>query len=181
MGCRWRLNASGELPGRASGYPPGPPTDPYVRNSRIRFLRQSCCYPSTVPWCAVIRVGELYVSPLSLTSGCAARRRLPSRGSLGPHFPTFLGTMRRYDCHLPVSGGFACRSPSRYLACFHRSWCPQRARDQEEAPGHARAFGHPVPQSGYETRRQLALPRSRVPPVETCPALRPRWCPGHSP
>ena len=46
---------------------------------------------------------------------------------------------------------------------------------------HARAFGHPVPQSGYETRRQAALPSSRVPPLKTCPALRPRWCPAHSP
>ena len=48
-------------------------------------------------------------------------------------------------------------------------------------PDHARAFGHPVPQSGSLTRRQMALPRSRAPPVHTCPALRPRWCPDHSP
>jgi hypothetical protein len=27
----------------------------------------------------------------------------------------------------------------------------------------------------------VALPSSRVPPVKTCPALRPRWCPAHSP
>ena len=27
----------------------------------------------------------------------------------------------------------------------------------------------------------MALPSSRVPPVKTCPALRPRWCPAHSP
>jgi hypothetical protein len=27
----------------------------------------------------------------------------------------------------------------------------------------------------------VALPSSRVPPVKTCPALRPRWCPSHSP
>jgi len=27
----------------------------------------------------------------------------------------------------------------------------------------------------------VALPRSRVPPVKTCPALRPRWCPAYSP
>ena len=48
-------------------------------------------------------------------------------------------------------------------------------------PNHARAFDHPVPHSGYGTRRQVALPSSRVPPVKTCPALRPRWCPAHSP
>ena len=106
------------MPGRADGYPSGPPTDPDVRNSRIRFLKQSGCYPHAVPWRAVVRVGELEVSPLSPASGCSARRRLPSRGSLGPRFPTFPGTMRRYDCHLPISGGFACRSPPRYLACF---------------------------------------------------------------
>ncbi len=27
----------------------------------------------------------------------------------------------------------------------------------------------------------MALPSSRVPPLKTCPALRPRWCPAHSP
>ena len=37
------------------------------------------------------------------------------------------------------------------------------------------------PHSGYATRRQAALPRSRVPPMDPCPALRPRWCPAHSP
>src|SRR6266446_5704976 len=66
--------------------------------------------PGAVHWPAVVRGGELYVSPLSPASGCSARRRLPSRGSLGPHFPTFTGTMRRYDCHLHVSGSFTCRS-----------------------------------------------------------------------
>ena len=38
-GC-WR-----RLPGRAGGYPPGPPTDPDVRHERIRFLKQSRCCP----------------------------------------------------------------------------------------------------------------------------------------
>jgi len=33
------------MPGRAGGYPPGPPTAPDVRNERIRFLKQSRCYP----------------------------------------------------------------------------------------------------------------------------------------
>jgi hypothetical protein len=48
-------------------------------------------------------------------------------------------------------------------------------------PDHARAFGHSVPHSGSETRRQVALPSSRVTPLDTCPVLRPRWCPAHSP
>jgi len=37
------------------------------------------------------------------------------------------------------------------------------------------------PNPGMSSRRQMALPSSRVPPVKTCPALRPRWCPAHSP
>ena len=48
-------------------------------------------------------------------------------------------------------------------------------------PAHARAFGHPVPHSGRCTRRQVALPSSRVTPGDTCPALRPRWSPVSSP
>ena len=47
----------------------------------------------------------------------------------------------------------------------------------------ARTLVHPVPLVFREsvTRRQLALPRSRVTPWMTCPALRPRWCLEHSP
>jgi hypothetical protein len=116
-----------------------------------------------------------------LPTGSPARRRLPSRGSLGPRFPTFRGTMRRYDCHLPLSGSFACRSCPDTL----RAPCVRGVRNRLvtwwKQPRHARAFGHPVPHSGYETRRQMALPSSRVPSVETCPALRPRWCPAHLP
>ena len=48
-------------------------------------------------------------------------------------------------------------------------------------PCHARAFGLPVPHSGYVTRRQVALPSSRATPMDTCPTLRPRWCPEHLP
>jgi hypothetical protein len=48
-------------------------------------------------------------------------------------------------------------------------------------PDHARAFGHPVPHSGSLTWRQVALPSSRATPMNACPALRPRWCPDHSP
>ena len=50
-----------------------------------------------------------------------------------------------------------------------------------KSPDHTRAFGHPVPQSGSLTRRQVALPSSRATPMKTCPALRPRWCPDCSP
>jgi len=124
---------------------PAPPTDPYVRNARIRFLRQSCCCPSTVHWPSVVRGGELYVSSLSLASGCSARRRLPSRGSLGPSFPTFTGTMRRYDCHRAPLGSLRLSLASRYLACFSRLWCPRRARCPVEAPRQRQGLWSPGP------------------------------------
>ena len=170
------------LPGRADGYPSGPPTDPYVRHSRIRFLRQISCCPPTVHWPSVVRVGELDVSPLSPASGCSARRRLPSRGSLGSHFPTFLGTIRRYDCHPAPLGSLHLSLASRYLACFQTfvmslpGSCPGGSPRNTPGPLVTRS-----PNPGMSARRQMALPSSRVPPVKTCPALRPRWCPAHSP
>jgi hypothetical protein len=95
-----------------------------------------------------------------------------------PHLP-------RYDAPLrlppPRLGVLHLSLVPRDLAGFHRSWSPLRARSREEAPGHARALGHPGPQSGDKTRRPAALPRAPVPPLQTCPALRPRWCPAPSP
>jgi len=85
---------------------------------------------STVLWPAVVRVGELRVSPLFPASGCSARRRLPSRGSLGPHFPTFAGTMRRYDCPLSLSGASLVARLPDTLPASVCSWCPLRAHGQ---------------------------------------------------
>jgi hypothetical protein len=70
----------------------------------------------------------------------------------------------------------------RYLACFlwFRVSVAGSLEDGSGQPS-ARAFGHPVPHSGNWARRQVALPSSRVTPVKTCPVLRPRWCPSHSP
>src|SRR3989454_1076887 len=82
---------------------------------------------------------------------------------------------------LPLSESFACRSfPDTMRASAVRGipyglaawWKPQ---------DDARAFGHPVPSSGHCAWRQVALPRSRATPMDPCPALRPRWCPRHSP
>ncbi len=42
------------LPGRASGYPTGPPTDPYVRNERIRFLGNQSFGTSLAHHCAAL-------------------------------------------------------------------------------------------------------------------------------
>jgi hypothetical protein len=82
---------------------------------------------------------------------------------------------------LPVSGRFARRSLPDTLPASVRSWCPHRLVIRSKLPDRARAFGRPVPHSGIMTRRQVALPSSRVTPVNACPALRPRWCPGRSP
>ena len=57
----------------------------------------------------------------------------------------------------------------RYLACFHRSWSPKRARGQVEAPGHARAFGHPVPHSGTRVTETGGAPKFPSSPSEDMP------------
>ena len=83
---------------------------------------------------------------------------------------------------VPLSGRFARRSlpdtlPASvaFVVSLTGSWSGWKP------PDHARAFGHPVPLSGSLTRRQVALPSSRVTPMDACPALRPRWCPDCSP
>src|SRR2546428_4155952 len=64
----WRPNARGELrqqrersgrcwrrlPGRAGGYPPGPPTDPDVSDSLIRFLGGQSPSTTLVHHCAAL-------------------------------------------------------------------------------------------------------------------------------
>jgi hypothetical protein len=75
----------------------------------------------------------------------SARRRLPSRGSLRPRFPTFRGTMRRDDCPRALLGSLRLSRASRYLACFSRSWSPRRARCLVEAPRQRQGFWSPGP------------------------------------
>ena len=111
-----------------------------------------------------------------------ARRRLPSRGSLGPRFPTFTGTLRRYDSLPARLGSLRSSLASRYLACFRGvRGVPQGLAAWWKPPGHARACGRPVPLSGNVARRQVVLPPSHVTPLHACPALSPRWCPRHAP
>src|SRR5437879_890392 len=52
-----------------------------------------------------------------------------------------------------------CASPIPCLLPYVRG-VPEGLVARAEAPGHARAFGHPVPHSGDATRRQVALHRS---------------------
>jgi hypothetical protein len=116
------------VPGRAGGYPTGPPTVPDVRHSRIRFLSiptvvtvritstpitpagAELGYPSPVTRILFGRLAGSKSFPSLLPVPRSARPRLPSGGSLGPHFPTFPGTVLGYDCPLPLSGRCACRS-----------------------------------------------------------------------
>ena len=161
------------------------PAPPQTRTCAIHAYGSSsraAAAPGAVHWSAVVRVGELNVSPLSPASGCSARRRLPSRGSLGPHFPTFVGTLRRYDCPLSLSGRFACRSLPDTLRAFMVRGLPHGLGTSGKAPRIPPGLlVTRSPPPGISSRRQVALPSSRVPPVKTCPALRPRWCPAHSP
>ena len=121
----------------------------------------------------------------SLPSVCptqrAARHRLPSRGSREPWFPTFVGTMLYEDCLPTPLGSLRLSLASRYRACFRACVGPSRAHARVEAPDHAWACGRPVPSPGLWSRREMALPRSRVPSLHACPARRPRWCPRHAP
>jgi hypothetical protein len=142
------------------------PTDPDVRHARIRFLRQSILLP--LPQCNGGLVTRL-VSAKSLVcrpTACSARRRLPSRGALGSHFPPFRGTLRRYDCHLSLSESFACRSfpdPLRASRCL---WSPRRARGLVEAPRARQGLWSPGPP--LRASRQGARGLSHVPACPLC-------------
>src|SRR5262249_56784814 len=89
--------------------------------------------------------------------------------------------MRRYDCHLPVSGAsLVARLPDTLPASRVRG-VPHGLMIEWKLPTTPGPLITRSPSPGMWARRQVALPSSRVPPLETCPALRPRWCPAHSP
>jgi hypothetical protein len=135
-------------------------------------------------------VGGLKVPPI----GPCSRTLYPASPSLQwvpwvsvPHLLRLnLGSSSRYyaPLRLPTAPLVVLRLSlvPRYLACFlwFRVSVAGSLEDGSGQPS-ARAFGHPVPHSGNWARRQVALPSSRVTPVKTCPVLRPRWCPSHSP
>jgi hypothetical protein len=89
--------------------------------------------------------------------------------------------MRRYDCHLPVSGAsLVARLPDTLPASIVRGF-PHGLMIEWKHPTTPGLLITRSPSPGLWSRRQVALPSSQVPPLETCPALRPRWCPAHSP
>ena len=138
--------------------------------------------PTAVPWGCGDTLGERRVSLVCQPTTRSARRRLPSRGSLGSHFPTFLSTLRRGDCP-PVPRGLRRLSlASRSLACSRAFVVSRAGSCPGGSPAHTPG---PVvtrsPMPGSASRRPMALPRSRVPPLKPGPALRPRGCPAHAP
>jgi hypothetical protein len=139
------------------------------------------------------------VSPASLPEVLPdqrdARRRLPSRGSLGRGFPTFptsspglpaLGTLRREDCQSPLSGAFGAPCPPPIPGITPLALSPFLAKGscaRLAFPFHAGRLDRDGRHSSacLSPRGPWALPRSRVTPLPACPALRPRWCPAHAP
>src|SRR5262245_27777960 len=132
------LERADKSPGKDGGYPTVLPTVPDVSNSLIRFV--------SIRAAKAVRITSKLTRPAGAELGCpspvtenllrrlvgsksfpsvlpvtrSTRLRLPSRGSLGPRFPTFFGTILRYDCLVPVLGRFAsARSPIPWLLpCF---------------------------------------------------------------
>ena len=144
-----------------------PPHDPDERNARIRFLGRHqrapvtnqtgntrlahhCADPGAVP-CSGVSWRRL-VSPASLPEVPPeqryARRCLPSRGSLGRGSPP-----SPVRCAAQTPPG-----PSRVASLVARFPIPRLLHGVRgvpiglmtwsKPPGHARAFGHPVPHSG---------------------------------
>jgi hypothetical protein len=96
-----------------------------------------------------------------------------------PHLQRYYSPLRLPSVPL---GSLRLSLASRYLACFRAfvvslaGSCPGGSPSNTPGPLVTRS-----PTPGFSSRRQVALPSSRVPPMKTCPALRPRWCPAHSP
>jgi hypothetical protein len=126
-------------------------------------------------WCA------LGLSPVS-----RQRMRCPTAPALPwvawvalPHLRRSSAPRRRPPCPSRVASLVArfpipCLLPS-FVVSLPGSWPGGSARSRQGlwSPG------PPIP--GRWSRRQMALPRSRVPPLHACPARRPRWCPAYSP
>ena len=96
-----------------------------------------------------------------------------------PHLPRYYAPLRLPHCPSQVASlvaRFPIPCPLRFVRAI-----PYGRVIWAKPPDHARAFGHPVPHSGNVTRRHVALPSSRATPMNACPALRPRWCPGCMP
>jgi hypothetical protein len=188
----------GQVPGRAGGYPTGPPTVPDVSNSLIRFVSIRAAgtvritsrltkppgaelgYPSPVTRNPLRRLVGSKSFPSLLPVPRSTRPRLPSRGSLGSHFPTFVGTMLGYDCPVPLSGRFACRALPHTLSapsvCVPQrgslvagSWLPAPGLLVSRYPCSSGLSDRETPGSPkFPSSPSDAMPRSQT-PVESRP------------
>jgi hypothetical protein len=133
-------------------------------------------------------VGGLDVSPIVPPS----RTFCPASPSLQwvpwasvPHLPGLQALARSPSV---LCSATTATTPSRRPSVVPRPpipWCDPLLHSQPgprtTPPGWARRFSTPAPRSGTFPRSVVALPSSRVTPLKACPALRPRWCPQHSP
>ena len=93
------------------GCPPRPPTDPDVRDYRIRLLGTADSLRTTralglLSERVALRCRTGSVSPTSFPPSVPLPRRpLPSPGSLRDQFPGFIGTMGRSDSPLSIPVG----------------------------------------------------------------------------
>ena len=136
----------------------------------------------TVQWGSGDTIGEHKVSLVCLPTGtlCSTSPSLPwVPWASVPHLPRYYATLRLPPCPSRVASLVARFPIPCVLLWFVVS--PQGSlpgRSAQTAPG---LLVTRSPSPGISSRRQVALPSSRVPPVKTCPALRPRWSPAHSP
>jgi hypothetical protein len=146
----------------------------YVRASSPQVTPRTAGYDYGAKW----GIAPAGLPPASTAVSLAA---LPPVGPLGLSSPPSPVLCSAKTATLPISGRFACRSLPDTLSALLVRVVPYGLMAWARPPDHTRAFGHPVPHSGHVTRRQRALPSSRATPIDACPALRPRWCPAHSP
>ena len=161
------------------------PAPPQTRTCAIHAYGSSsraAAARGAVQWGSGDTIGERRVSLVYLAhwKPCSTSPSLPwVPWASVPHLLRYYATLRLPPVPL---GGLRLSLVPRYLACFPpfvvslSGSCPGGSPANTPGPLVTRS---PIP--GYVSRRQMALPRSRVPPVKICPALRPRWCPAHLP
>ena len=150
-------------------------THPYVRNSRIRFLKQSLCCPckdtlapqsTGLPWSGFVSSKSL---PCFLPADALLDGAFPPVGRLGLTSPPSSVLCAATTALCPSQGAsLVARLPDTLPASIVRG-LPTGTRDEEEAPSHARAFGRPVPQSGNVVKETGGSPKFPSSPSEDMP------------
>ncbi len=131
-----------------------------------------------LPWSGLVRSRSL---PCLLPAHALPDGACPPVGRLGLTAPPARVLCAATTATVPRSGCCAWRAlPDPWPASLVCG-VPAGLVGRSKRPDRARACGPPVPHSGSRTRRQGARPRSRLPPLQTCPARSPRWCPAPLP